>query len=79
MLDKLESFGYHPGINIDVLKDKSLITISWGRLWMHDLLQKMGREIVRCESLEESGRCSRLWHYEDARVLKNDTVSWFLF
>jgi hypothetical protein len=72
---KLESFGYYPNINIEVLADKSLISISWGRLWVHDLLRKMGQKIVDDES-EEPGRRSRLWHEKDVIcVLKNDTVS----
>ena len=46
---------------------------------MHDLLQEMGQEIVRCESPEEPGHQSRLWLYEDVlHILKNNTVS-FLF
>lgn len=32
---------------------------------MHDLLQEMGREIVRQESPENPGRRSRLWYHED--------------
>jgi hypothetical protein len=57
--------------------EKSLITIDQARtLWMHDLLQEMGREIVRRESPKEPGRRSRLWLYEDVlHVLKNNTVS----
>ena len=81
--DILESFGYYPNYNIDVLIDKSLITIDRERsllmhesLWMHDLLQEMGQEIVRRESPEEPGRRSRLWRYEDVlHILKNSTVS----
>jgi len=73
--DILESFGYHPTIGIDNLINKSLITINKEHLWMHDLLQEMGREIVRCES-KEPGRRSRLWFWEDIlHVLKNNTVS----
>ena len=60
--DILESFGYYPNYNIEVLIDKSLITIDRERsllmheyLWMHDLLQEMGEEIVRRESPEEHG------------------------
>jgi hypothetical protein len=77
MKDILESFGYYPDYNIGVLMEKSLITIDQaGTLWMHDLLQEMGREIVRRESRKEPGRRSRLWLYEDVlHVLKNDTVS----
>jgi hypothetical protein len=76
VMHKLESFGYYPNINIEVLADKSLITISTGRLLMHDLLQKMGQKIVHCESAEEPGGCSRLWRYDNVlHVLKNNTVS----
>ena len=72
----LKSFGYHPDYNIGVLKDKSLITINEnGALWMHDLLQEMGQDIVRRVS-KEPGKRTRLWLYEDIlHVLKNNTVS----
>ncbi|XP_050241116.1 TMV resistance protein N-like [Quercus robur] len=72
--DILESFGYYPDYNIGVLKDKSLITIDdYGILWMHDLLQDMGQEIICRESPREPGRRSRLWIYKDViHVLKNN-------
>ena len=75
--DILESFGYYPDYNIGVLKDKSLITIdNNGILWMHDLLQDMGQQIVFRESPDEPGGRSRLWHCEDVlHTLKNNTVS----
>jgi RecA/RadA recombinase len=75
--DILESFGYYPDNNLDVLVDKSLIFIEEeGTLWMHDLLQDMGKEIVRRESPKELGGRSRLWIYEDVlHVLKNNSVS----
>ncbi|KAF3949729.1 hypothetical protein CMV_024436 [Castanea mollissima] len=61
--------------DIGVLKDKSLITIDdQGILWMHDLLQDMGQEIVRRESPKEPGGRSRLWIYKDViHVLKKNT------
>ena len=73
----LESLGHYPGYDIDVLLEKSLITIvSNETLWMDDLLQKMGQDMVHCESLTEPGRRSRLWCYKDVlHVLKNNTVS----
>ncbi|KAF5469445.1 hypothetical protein F2P56_013520 [Juglans regia] len=41
---------------------------------MHDLLQDMGREIVRLESPEEPSKRSRLWFHEDIReVLEEST------
>ncbi|KAH9783332.1 Disease resistance-like protein DSC1 [Citrus sinensis] len=56
---------------LDVLIDKSLVTILDNRLQMHDLLQEMGREIVHKESNEEPGKRSRLWDHRDvSRVLK---------
>uniref|UniRef100_A0A2N9FWS0 TIR domain-containing protein n=1 Tax=Fagus sylvatica TaxID=28930 RepID=A0A2N9FWS0_FAGSY len=63
------------GYNLDVLIDKSLIFIyEEGTLWMHDLLQDMGKEIVRRESPKEPGGRSRLWLYEDVlHVLKNNS------
>ena len=65
-----------PDIDIDVLLKKSLITISWGYFMMHDLLQELGREIVRRESPQEAGKRNRLWHSEDVlRVLKENSVS----
>ena len=73
----LKSFGYYPDYNISVLMDKSLITINEnGALWMHDLLQEMGQEIVCRESPKEPGGRSRLWIYDDViHVLKNNSVS----
>ncbi|XP_028090037.1 TMV resistance protein N-like [Camellia sinensis] len=70
----LESFGFQPTMAIELLVEKSLIIISHGRLFMHDLIQEMGRNIVRQESPKEPGQRSRLWLYEDIKhVLMNDT------
>lgn len=63
-------------IGIEVLIERSLLTILNGRLYMHDALQEMGREIVFRESPVEAGRRSRLWLREDVNhVLSNNTVS----
>ncbi|KAL3747238.1 hypothetical protein ACJRO7_016078, partial [Eucalyptus globulus] len=62
----LESCDLYPDGGIAVLMDKSLITIECGKLEMHDMIQEMGREIVRQQSLKEPGERSRLWSYEDA-------------
>ncbi|XP_075666530.1 disease resistance protein RPS6-like [Castanea sativa] len=61
----LQTTHYRPNIDIDVLVEKSLIIISNGTLWMHDLIQELGKEIVRCESPDEPGGCSWLWLKED--------------
>ncbi|KAH9782895.1 Disease resistance-like protein DSC1 [Citrus sinensis] len=73
----LDDSGSH---RLDVLVDKSLITVSDNCLQMHDLLQEMGREIVRQESEEEPGRRSRLWDPKEIRrVLKHNMVRILLF
>ncbi|KAI5318454.1 hypothetical protein L3X38_038162 [Prunus dulcis] len=67
-----ESCGYYPGININILCEKYLVSIVGGKLWMHNLLQQMGREVVRGESKREGER-SRLWLHTDAiNVLKGN-------
>ncbi|RVW74533.1 Disease resistance-like protein DSC1 [Vitis vinifera] len=44
--------------------------------YMHDLIQEMGMEIVRQQSVQELGKCSRLWFHEDIiDVLKKNTGS----
>ncbi|XP_042959099.1 disease resistance protein RPV1-like [Carya illinoinensis] len=55
-------------IDFEVLVDRSLVSP------MHDLLKKMGQEIVRREDPEEPGRRSRLCRKEDVfHVLQKDT------
>ncbi|KAG8633479.1 hypothetical protein MANES_18G107900v8 [Manihot esculenta] len=61
----LDGCGFYVDLGINVLIDKSLITISNNKLWMHEMLQEMGWEIVQEESIEEPGNRSRLWHHED--------------
>ncbi|KAH9726923.1 Disease resistance-like protein DSC1 [Citrus sinensis] len=75
ILDDSESHG------LDILIDKSLISVSGNCLRMHDLLQEMGREIVRQESAKRLGKCSRLWDPKEIRrVLKhNKAYSFFVF
>nr|XP_011457432.1 PREDICTED: TMV resistance protein N-like [Fragaria vesca subsp. vesca] len=64
VIEVLKSCGFHATIGIDVLVERSLLTISDAgsveQLEMHDLLQEMGLEIVRRESPKEPGKRSRL-------------------
>ena len=46
ILDHLELY---PKIGLRVFIDKSLIKLQDDKLWMHDLLQEMGRDIVHKE------------------------------
>ncbi|XP_062001457.1 disease resistance protein RUN1-like isoform X2 [Rosa rugosa] len=73
----LDGCGFFSHCGLRVLADRALITISdWNMVETHDLLQEMGREIVRQESVKEPGRRSRLWSYEDAtKVLTPNTAT----
>ncbi|XP_038997606.1 disease resistance protein RUN1-like [Hibiscus syriacus] len=62
----LDGCGFFPEIGIDALIKKSLITITGeNKLWMHDLLQEMGRQIVRQKSIDNLGKRCRLWKEDD--------------
>ncbi|KAL6557348.1 hypothetical protein OROMI_017698 [Orobanche minor] len=73
----LSGCGFFLHFGLRVLADRALITISdWNMIETHDLLQEMGREIVRQESVKDPGRRSRLWSYEDAtRVLTQNMAT----
>ncbi|XP_024030236.1 disease resistance-like protein DSC1 [Morus notabilis] len=73
----LDSHRWGVAMGISVLIDRSLLTIDRSnQLSMHDLVQDMGKEIVRQESPNEPGRRSRLWFAEDVcSVLKNNTAT----
>jgi len=66
-----------------VLVEKSLIKINTQyrsainhvNVTLHDLVEDMGKEIVRQESRKEPGERSRLWSHDDiVRVLQKNTV-----
>ncbi|XP_059590819.1 disease resistance protein RPV1 isoform X2 [Vitis vinifera] len=77
VMEILDGCGFFSLSGIRALIDKSLVTISWSNeIMMHDLIQEMGREIVRQQSLEEPGKRSRLWFHEDINgVLKKNTAT----
>lgn len=72
----LKACGFFPEIEIDVLKERSLLTFDeTNRLMMHDLIRDMGRDIIREPFPDEPGKCSRLWLYEEVYdVLKKHKV-----
>ncbi|KAG5227069.1 TMV resistance protein [Salix suchowensis] len=70
----LHGHEFYAQIGTQVLIEKSLISVSRDQVWMHTLLQKMGKEIVRLESPEKPGRRSRLWRYEDACLALMDNT-----
>ena len=75
-MDILAACNLYPDSGIPKLIEKCLISVEeFDNLWMHDLLQQMGREIVRLESPQTLGLRSRLWCYEDAfEVLTENKV-----
>ncbi|XP_040998240.1 disease resistance protein RUN1-like [Juglans microcarpa x Juglans regia] len=65
---KLDICDFSASIGMTRLKEKCLININYFQcVEMHDLLQEMGKEIVRQESSKEAGKRSRLWFHEDVR------------
>ncbi|XP_031271618.1 TMV resistance protein N-like isoform X1 [Pistacia vera] len=73
----LDGCGFYPSFGIRVLVDKCLLTIlDNNKLWMHDLLQEMGKQIVKRQSIEKPGKRSRLWEEGDIYyVLTKNTGS----
>ncbi|OMO92696.1 hypothetical protein COLO4_17384 [Corchorus olitorius] len=76
----LEGCEFYPDIGIDVLVKKSLIKVESKEshiegnryfkkddlyLGMHDLLQELGRKIVKQKSLDKPGKRCRLWEERD--------------
>jgi hypothetical protein len=67
--------------HIEVLTEKSLIKIGRQDHWecdvtLHDLIEDMGKEVVRQESPKDPGERSRLWSRDDiVHVLQENTVS----
>ncbi|PNX95556.1 TIR-NBS-LRR resistance protein [Trifolium pratense] len=57
--------GFSACNGMDVLKDRCLISISEGRVQMHDLIQEMGHEIVRLQCVNNPEKRSRLWKPND--------------
>ncbi|KAG2667419.1 hypothetical protein I3760_15G114200 [Carya illinoinensis] len=69
-----DSCGFSPDDGINRLIDKCLVNVDKNKLWMHDVLQDMGREIVRLQSPKELGKCSRLWYHEDVRHVFEESM-----
>ncbi|XP_075648781.1 TMV resistance protein N-like [Castanea sativa] len=64
VIKMLDYLGLHAIIGLRVLIDKSLIKLHENLLWMHDLLQEMGRDIV-CQECKDPEERSRLWSFKD--------------
>jgi hypothetical protein len=80
VVDILNACELDPNFGIPRLVEKCLITIDQcGSLSMHDLIQQMGREVVRQESPKNPGKRSRLWSYEDAYEVLTGNMVYVLF
>ena len=82
VINLLNSYGFLTNIGLKSLENKYLITISKNHVQMHDLIQKIGWQVVRLESLKEPEKMSRLWDLEEIyHVLRQKRVSmqlhWF--
>ncbi|XP_052876939.1 disease resistance protein RPV1-like isoform X2 [Gossypium arboreum] len=73
----LDGCEFFPDIGVDILIKKSLLTVNEdNKLWMHDLLQEMGRKIVREKSIAEPGKRCRLWAEKDVyHMLTKNTAT----
>ncbi|KAF8008115.1 hypothetical protein BT93_K1947 [Corymbia citriodora subsp. variegata] len=65
-----EACSFYPEVEIDILISKSLIKIDHDRIWMHDQLRDLGREIIRQENIKNLGDRSRLWFLEMSQAKK---------
>ncbi|KAB2006455.1 hypothetical protein ES319_D11G346400v1 [Gossypium barbadense] len=74
----LDGCGFFPDIEIDVLIKKSFIKVDDDNkyLWMHALLQEMGRKIVEEKCVDEPGKRCRLWKERNVHhVLTKNTAT----
>ncbi|XP_020419642.1 TMV resistance protein N isoform X2 [Prunus persica] len=69
-----DACGLDARYGIYVLIEKALVSVEGSYIQMHDLLEKMGKDIIEQESPTEAGGRSRLWFHEDVKhVLTNNT------
>ena len=73
IIGMLDCLGLHPRIGLNILIEKSLLNYYKNKYWMHDLLQQMGRDMVRRDCPLEPEKWSKLWLYKDicSALMKN--------
>ncbi|XP_030955396.1 protein SUPPRESSOR OF npr1-1, CONSTITUTIVE 1-like [Quercus lobata] len=74
VVEVLDNLGLYASIGLKELIDKSLLKImDHNVVWMHDLVEEMGKNIVFRECPGDPGKRSRLWFYEDIdKVLRKN-------
>ncbi|XP_034229503.1 TMV resistance protein N-like [Prunus dulcis] len=66
VIKMLESCHLNPEYGIEVLIEKAFIIIKKDHIWMNDLIEELGKEIVlRQDSLTGRDRRSKLWFYKN--------------
>ncbi|CAL5401827.1 unnamed protein product [Camellia sinensis] len=71
----LDGCDFYTTVGIQNLIDRYLLTINeQKKLVMHQLVQEMGREIVRQESPKEPGERSRLWNCKDSLNVLRENI-----
>ncbi|XP_030445403.1 TMV resistance protein N-like [Syzygium oleosum] len=74
IMEILDACDFDLLIVIQRLRERSLVSIEYGVIQMHDLLQQIGREIVCRKSEGELGRRSRLWSTDDVLYLLSNSL-----
>ncbi|CAN6679008.1 unnamed protein product [Malus baccata var. baccata] len=70
----LDECDFATKVGLPHLVDRCLVEINdYNKLTMHQLLQDMGRAIIRKESPEDPGKRTRLWHKDAINVLSKLT------
>ncbi|XP_050126425.1 disease resistance protein RPV1-like isoform X1 [Malus sylvestris] len=70
----LDECDFATKVGLQCLVDRCLVKINvYNKLTMHQLLQDMGRAIIREESPEDPGKRTRLWHKDAINVLRKLT------
>ncbi|KAL3730306.1 hypothetical protein ACJRO7_027330 [Eucalyptus globulus] len=67
IINSLKQCGVYADSGLEILAKKSLIYIDENnKIWMHDLLQEMGKRMVIQECPENPNKRSRIWCHKDA-------------
>nr|KYP55327.1 hypothetical protein KK1_001538 [Cajanus cajan] len=74
VMEILDFRGLHPEYGLQILAEKSLITIEDGDIRMHGLLIDLGRCIIREKSPNKPIKWSRLWDYQDLCKVMSDNM-----
>ena len=75
----LDCCGYHPDFGIQVLADKSLITIRYSAIEMHDKLRELGTKIVQEKAPNEPRKWTRIWCCKDLHKIMYEEMVNMIF